>query len=1109
MNDDLKQKCIDEYYIKINQDVENALIFANQCRKKGPDYINEVEMKLAPDVAGRVEGIVGPKGIASKIRELEEKYGNREIVAFEITKQIGLGEIETGLELEERIEQAVRTGLAIYTEGVLVAPTEGISSVKLKDNINKTKYIEINFAGPIRSAGGTAAAVTVLLADYLRKHLNLGEYNADEKELDRYVEEINLYNRITRLQYLPKDEDVKLIFKNCKICINGDPTESEEVSVYRDLPRMKTNRVRSGVALVSCEGIALKARKVVKFGKKFELDWDWLKATIKEKKSDSGAVEVKPNPSFMDGDVAGRPIFSFPSAKGGWRLRYGRTRITGIASKAIHPACMVLLDEFTALGTQLRIERPGKGAIVTPCDSIMAPIVRLKCGDVISVTSSEMAHSIKDNVERILFLGDMLITYGDFSKANHMLLPSPFVEEYWDLIAQKNNLNEKPTTAREAFDLCSKYNVPLHPDYLYFWSDISVGKIKKLVDVIMKSKIEFDWFDFKGIQIDLCDEKEILEELGILHKVFDGKISIDKEISYSLLRTLGLIDSKNNISRNKFDENYSKLNENQMKETCEFLTELSGVEIRKKSTFYIGARMGRPEKASERPNVHGLFPISNLGGKIKSVTNVVKSPYSNAVNVDILTLTCQKCGSESFSPTCPACGTRINFSIDKLEHNVRPVNFKELYDITCKKCNYSPDKFKSVEKLNNYGRIPEPLEKGLMRAKHNVNVFRDGTCRFDSTDAPITHFKPSEIGVSVERLRELGYKYDSKGNELISENQIVEMFPQDVIISDNAIPFFMKVANFVDDLLIYSYGAKPFYKVKSKEDLIGHQVITLAPHTSAGVLGRLIGFVRGRVNFSHPYVICARRRNADGDEDGIMLLMDAFINFSKMYLPESRGGTMDSSLVLTTKVNPTEIDDEVHVMEIVENYDIDFYELCEKYEMPSKANVLIVEKMLNKPEVYYNVNYTHEISDINDVPVFTTYVKLKTMKEKIEKQFSLNEKIRAVDVKEAVVILLNSHFIPDIYGNLRAFTRQSIRCVSCNNSYRRVPLVGKCEKCGGKLLLTINKGGIEKYINPTEELVRKYKLPDYALQRLVLVRSELSSIFEDETHKQSSLSQFM
>jgi DNA polymerase II large subunit len=226
-------------------------------------------------------------------------------------------------------------------------------------------------------------------------------------------------------------------------------------------------------------------------------------------------------------------------------------------------------------------------------------------------------------------------------------------------------------------------------------------------------------------------------------------------------------------------------------------------------------------------------------------------------------------------------------------------------------------------------------------------------------------------------------------------------------------------------------------------------------------------------------------------------------------LPESRGGTMDSSLVLTTLVNPTEIDDEVHTMEVVENYDLNFYELCENYEMPSKVKMDLVENKLNKPDVNYNVHYTHEVSDINDVPVFTTYVQLKTMKEKLDRQFKLNEKIRAVDVKQAVVILLNSHFIPDIYGNLRSFTRQSIRCVGCNNSYRRVPLIGKCEKCGGKLILTIHKGGIEKYIGYTEELVKRYDLPDYSLQRLILVRKEIESIFEDETKKQSSLSQFM
>ncbi|MEM3363998.1 MAG: hypothetical protein QXS93_00625 [Candidatus Micrarchaeia archaeon] len=67
----------------------------------------------------------------------------------------------------------------------------------------------------------------------------------------------------------------------------------------------------------------------------------------------------------------------------------------------------------------------------------------------------------------------------------------------------------------------------------------------------------------------------------------------------------------------------------------------------------------------------------------------------------------------------------------------------------------------------------------------------------------------------------------------------------------------------------------------------------------------------------------------------------------------------------------------------------------------------------------------------------------------------------------------------------------------------------KCEKCGGKLLLTINKGGIEKYIKLAKYLITKYGLPEYTMQRLERVEKEISSIFEDEKKKQSSLAQFL
>ena len=42
-------------------------------------------------------------------------------------------------------------------------------------------------------------------------------------------------------------------------------------------------------------------------------------------------------------------------------------------------------------------------------------------------------------------------------------------------------------------------------------------------------------------------------------------------------------------------------------------------------------------------------------------------------------------------------------------------------------------------------KYPEPLEKGLLRARYNLTIFKDGTIRYDLTNAPITHFTPAEI----------------------------------------------------------------------------------------------------------------------------------------------------------------------------------------------------------------------------------------------------------------------------------------------------------------------------------------------------------------------------
>ena len=113
----------------------------------------------------------------------------------------------------------------------------------------------------------------------------------------------------------------------------------------------------------------------------------------------------------------------------------------------VHPATMALLD-FLAVGTQLKIEYPGKGNCVVPVDSIEGPIVKLKNGDVVKIDKIKQAKELKNQVTEILFLGDMLVAFGEFLRNNQPLMPSGWCEEWWIGLLQKS----------DKFDILSDFN---------------------------------------------------------------------------------------------------------------------------------------------------------------------------------------------------------------------------------------------------------------------------------------------------------------------------------------------------------------------------------------------------------------------------------------------------------------------------------------------------------------------------------------------------------------------------------------------------------------------------------------------------------------------------
>jgi len=250
----------------------------------------------------------------------------------------------------------MRIALAIVTEGITAAPLQGIDKVEIKGNTDGTKYLAVYYAGPMRSAGGTEQALTVLFAEKIRKLLQLDRFKITEQEIGRFIEELRLYERkVSNFQYHPSDDDVRRLLPYIPIEITGPATDDYQVSVYRNIPRIETNSVRGGALRVINDGVYGKAAKLKKIVDKSGFtDWDWLTKVKKEEKKENVSMNIVPDIKYLVDIVGGRPIFSHPSRFGGFRLRYGRARNTGLACVGIHPASMIVLESFIAVGTQLR-----------------------------------------------------------------------------------------------------------------------------------------------------------------------------------------------------------------------------------------------------------------------------------------------------------------------------------------------------------------------------------------------------------------------------------------------------------------------------------------------------------------------------------------------------------------------------------------------------------------------------------------------------------------------------------------------------------------------------------------------------------------------------------
>ncbi len=1637
-----------EYFRKIEEEVNKVYSIANKAKSLGFDPDIKVMVPLAKNMAERVEGLISTvapeivgKGVVERIGELEKEYGLQDWrVALKIAEEVASEKFCKFPDRKKAIETGIRMGFAYVTVGVVSSPLEGFAGIRLtKRKDDGKEYFALFYSGPVRSAGGTGAAVSVLIADYVRKKLGYAQYDPDELEVKRACIEVSDYHeRVTNLQYRPSDEEVAFMASHIPVQIEGDGTAEIEVSNYKGLSRIEANRIRGGFCLVIAECLSAKAKKLwkqlSKWGKDFDMEqWNFLaeflelqeavkaKRTVAKKETKE---QILPDYTYIKDLVAGRPIIAYPLRNGGLRLRYGRGRASGLSSDAINPATMFILDSFIGIGTQLKTERPGKSTTISVCDCIDGPIVKLNNGSVRRIETIEDAKHYNKDVAEILYLGDVLVNYGDFLNRGHKLVPCGFNEEWWGLCIEKamaekvmvvaavsggagieeqklKAMIEKPlaTTVclRDALAISKILGVPLHPRWIYYWNTLSREQFSALYASLLSAAVE------EGkIIISVPDEatKRALELIGIPHTAVSKEhVVIEGDDADALIANMGGLKSK--------PEGETVLG---------MVNSVSSVNIKDKCGTFIGARMGRPEKAKMRKlksSPHVLFPVGEEGGRLRSfqaavekgkVTSQVPLRYCKKCGKKTVYITCEECGGESeLKYFCPKCNKETEEKVcpahgECLPYRKEAIDIASYYNRALKKSKMQqfPEIVKGIRGTSNKEHIPEHILKGILRAKHNICVNKEGTIRYDMTEMSCTHFKPCEVGVSVEKLKEMGYTEDCYGKPLENAEQILELRIQDVILpaceaalEDGADNVLFRVAGFIDDLLVSLYNQQPYYNLKNKKDMVGHLCVAMSPHTAAGIMCRLVGFSKTQGFLAHPLLHCIMRRDClaydtilpvfdgtrwqvakigeivenlkptkqvdfygtkaikvngfktiglnyktgrleevairdftkhapqnvlkikledgryirvteehafcikkergierkearlllegdellqpietkieerdisclnlfeifagrtnvvargiqtavesavrrigkpivrertgisksvldnylardsfpldflksmiisfgvkfplknariaikrdtaelkpviqlnkdvlwliglyvaegysrakqgkkglfqvdfaaseveirdkiikvceanfglspsylskehivfssrllyelfsdflgcgkkayekrvpplflalpkeklrhfvsgyydgdgsvsrsdarvvcdsvshellagiefclsrfgiytrrhtyrhkpgpkvcsfyirkgrkipefeitrliapssffakfykeigfslarkqrilkqlvsktkpygmkinhdsnyvypriasiekedaeetyclnveghvifpnniltyqcDGDEAAVMLLTDHLLNFSKKFLPNTRGATQDAPLLITTKLIPAEVDDMVFDMDTAWKYPIELYEAAEQYKAPYEVKgIEIFRQRLGTERQYEGMGFTHDTSDFNKGVLCSSYKSIPSMKEKVAQQMFLAEKIRAADADDTARLVIEKHFIRDIKGNLRKFSTQQFRCVGCNEKYRRPPLQGHCLKCGGKIIFTISHGSVIKYVEPVDDLIRRYNVPAYLKQTVEITRKRIDSVFGRDAERQEGLNKW-
>ena len=182
----------------------------------------------------------------------------------------------------------------------------------------------------------------------------------------------------------------------------------------------------------------------------------------------------------------------------------------------------------------------GKAAAVTPCDSLEPPLVLLKSGDLVPVSDVDTAKRIRDDMQSIVDLGEILIPFGEFLENNHVLMPGAFSLEWYGALLQARLGSLPPgwrePTVAQALEWSRTLQVPLHPRFNLFYHDFLPEELARLRERIAA---QGRMAEGRLALPDSPEFRESLVRLGAPYRIEGGHLTLERHTG-TLLATLGI-----------------------------------------------------------------------------------------------------------------------------------------------------------------------------------------------------------------------------------------------------------------------------------------------------------------------------------------------------------------------------------------------------------------------------------------------------------------------------------------------------------------------------------------------------------------------------------------